>query len=153
MNCFKHDNSVLFLTYCDMKLFDSDNIWLNDMCVMCFLRCMSLQSSKIAVLDLMFFKDYHLQHGKTMRIICMITELNLIIVPSNHFYLFLFIRIEKKKFLVMQLDSLYLENITEEMSSLNEWFLCNDIVKNEKLELELFYSNEYNLQTDSFRCA
>ena len=32
-------------------------------------------------------------------------------------------------------------------------FLCNDIVKNEKLELELFYSNEYNLQTDSIRCA
>ena len=122
MNSFKHYVDVLFLTYCDMKLFDSDNIWLNVRIVMCFLRCMSLQSSKIAVLHLMFFKDYHLQHEKKMRILCMITKLNLIIVPSNNFYLFLFIRIEKKKFLVMQLDSLYLENITEEMSSLNEWF-------------------------------
>ena len=32
-------------------------------------------------------------------------------------------------------------------------FLCNDIVKNEKLELELSYSNEYNLQKNSIRCA
>ena len=53
----------------------------------------------------------------------------------------------------MQLDSLYSENRTEEMSSLNGWFLSNDISKNEKLELELFYSNDFNLQRDSNSCA
>ena len=53
----------------------------------------------------------------------MITELNLIIVPIStgvHFYLFLFIRIKKNNFLLMQLDSIYSENRTEEMSSLKE---------------------------------
>ena len=39
------------------------------------------------------------------------------------------------------------------MSFLNEWFLSNDIVINEKLELELFYLNEFNLQMDSNSCA
>ena len=39
------------------------------------------------------------------------------------------------------------------MSFLNEWFLSNDIVKNEKLELELYYSNDFNLQIDSISCA
>ena len=34
----------------------------------------------------------------------------------------------------MQLDSVYSENITEEMSSLKKWFLSNDRVKNEELE-------------------
>ena len=60
MNCFKHDDSVSFLTYSDMQLFDSDNIWLNDRIFMCFVRWMSLQLSKITVLDLMAFNDYHL---------------------------------------------------------------------------------------------
>ena len=86
----------------------------------------------------------------------MITELNLLILPistGNHFYLFLFIRNEKKKILLMQLDSLYSENRTEKMSSFKEWFLSNDIVKNEELELELFYSNEYKLQKDFISCA
>ena len=36
MNSFKHYVDVLFLTYHDMKLFDSDNIWLNDRIVICF---------------------------------------------------------------------------------------------------------------------
>ena len=53
----------------------------------------------------------------------------------------------------MQLDSLYSENRTEEMFLLNEWFLSNDIFKNEKLELKLFYSNDFNLQRDSISCA
>ena len=53
----------------------------------------------------------------------------------------------------MQLNSLYSENRIEEMSSLNEWFLSNDISKNEKLELELFYSNYFNLQSNSNSCA
>ena len=117
---------------------------------------MSLQSSKIAVMDLMAFKAYKLQDEKSERILDTITELNLIIVPIStglHFYLFLFIRIKEKKFFLMQLDSLYSENRTEEMPSLNEWFLSNDIVKNEKLELELFYSNEFNLQMDSNSCT
>ena len=39
------------------------------------------------------------------------------------------------------------------MSSLNEYVLSNDIVTNAKLEIELFYLNEYNLQTDSISCA
>ena len=39
------------------------------------------------------------------------------------------------------------------MSSLKEWFLSNDRVKNEELELEIFYSNEYNLETHSISCA
>ena len=89
----------------------------------------------------MAFKAYKLQDEKSERILDTITELNLIIVPIStglHFYLFLFIRIKEKKFFLMQLDSLYSENRTEEMPSLNEWFLSNDIVKNEKLELELF---------------
>ena len=53
----------------------------------------------------------------------------------------------------MQLDSIYSESRTEEMSSLKEWCLSNDYVKNEKNELEIFYSNRYNLQTDSISCA
>ena len=53
----------------------------------------------------------------------------------------------------MQLDFFYSENRTEEMSLLNEWVLSNDIVKTEKLELELFYSNEFNLQMDSNSCT
>ena len=53
----------------------------------------------------------------------------------------------------MQLDSLYLENRTEEMLLFNEWFLSNDIVKHEKFELELFYSNEFNLQMYYNSCA
>ena len=123
---------------------------------MCFLRWMSLQSSKIAILDLRAFKDYKLQDAKPKQMLDTITELNLIIVPIStgaHFYLFLFIRIKEKNFLLMQLDSLYSENRTEEMSSLNELFFSNDKVKNEKLELELFYSSEINLQRDSNSCA
>ena len=38
MNNFKHDDSVSFLTYGGMKLFDSNHIWLNDRIIMCFLR-------------------------------------------------------------------------------------------------------------------
>ena len=38
MNCFKHDNSFSFLTYGDIKSFDSETQWLNDRIVMCFLR-------------------------------------------------------------------------------------------------------------------
>ena len=117
---------------------------------------MSLQSSKIAILDLSAFKDYKLQDAKSKSILDTITELNLIIVPIStgaHFYLFLFIRIKEKNFLLMHLDSLPSQNGTEEMSFLNEWFLSNDIVKNEKLELELFYSNDFNLQMDSMSCA
>ena len=75
-----------------------------------FLRWTSLESSKIAVLDLMVFKDYKLQDAKTIKILDTITELNLILVPISiglHFYLFLFIRIKEKKFLLMQLNSLY----------------------------------------------
>ena len=53
----------------------------------------------------------------------------------------------------MQLDCIYSENRTKEMSSLKEWFLSNDRVKNEELELEIFYSNEYNFETDSISCA
>ena len=41
-------------------------------------------------------------------------------------------------FLLMQIDSLYTENRTKEMSSLKEWFSSNDSVKNEKFELEYF---------------
>ena len=41
-------------------------------------------------------------------------------------------------FLLMQIDSLYSENRTKEMSSLKEWFSSNDSVKNEKFELEYF---------------
>ena len=37
MNCIKHNDSISFLTYADMKLFDSDNIWSNDKVFMCFL--------------------------------------------------------------------------------------------------------------------
>ena len=58
MNSFKHNDSVSFLTYDGMKLFDSNHIWLNNTIIMCFLRWMSLQSSKIAVLDLMAFNYY-----------------------------------------------------------------------------------------------
>ena len=140
MNCFKHDDSVSFLTYGDIKFFDSKIQWLNDRIIMYFLRWISLQSSKIDALDLRAFKDYKLQDAKSKKILDTITELNLIIVPITtgaHVYLFLFIRIKEKKFLLMQLDSLYSKNRTEEMSSLNEWFLFNDIVKNEKIELEL----------------
>ena len=36
MNCFKHDDSVSFLTYGDIKLFDSKTQWLNDRIIMCF---------------------------------------------------------------------------------------------------------------------
>ena len=63
-------------------------------------------------MDLMAFKDYHSQ-DKKINFFSMITEINLIIVlifTGNHFYLYLFIRIEKKKFFLMQLDSLYSEN-------------------------------------------
>ena len=71
----------------------------------------------------------------------MITELNLIIVPistGRHFYLFLFIRIKKRKSLLMQFGSLYSENRTEEMALINEWFLSNDIVKNENMNFSYF---------------
>ena len=64
MNYFKHDDSVSFLTYADIKLFDSKTQWLNDRIDMCFLRWMSLQSIKIAVLDLRSFKVYKLQDAK-----------------------------------------------------------------------------------------
>ena len=56
----------------------------------------------------MAFKDYKLQDAKSKTILDTITELNLSIVPIStgaHFYLFLFIRIKEKKFLLMQLDS------------------------------------------------
>ena len=53
----------------------------------------------------------------------------------------------------MQLDSVYSENITEEMSSLKKWFLSNDRVKNEELEPQIFYSNEYELQKYCISCA
>ena len=59
---------------------------------MCFLRWMSLQSRKLAVLDLVAFKDYHLQDGKIIKILVMITELNLTIEPIStdiQFYLFI----------------------------------------------------------------
>ena len=49
----------------------------------------------------MIFNDYHLQDGKTMKILGMIIEPNLIIVPistGTYFYLFFFLRIKKKKF-------------------------------------------------------
>ena len=36
MNCFKHDYSVCFFTYTDMKLFDLDKQWLNDRFVIYF---------------------------------------------------------------------------------------------------------------------
>ena len=52
-----------------MKLLDSDNIWLKDKIVMWFLPWMSLQSSKIATLDLMAFKDYKLQDIKSKSIL------------------------------------------------------------------------------------
>ena len=81
MNCFKHDDSVIDLTYGDIKLFDSKTQWLNDRIIMCFLRWMSLQSSKIAVLNLRAFNDYKLQDAKSNLILDTITELNLIIVP------------------------------------------------------------------------
>ena len=86
----------------------------------------------------------------------MIIKPNLIIVPistGTHFYLFLFLRIKKKNFFLMQFDSACLENITEEMSSLKEWFLSNDRVKNEELEPQIFYSNEYELQKYCISCA
>ena len=38
----------------------------------------------------------------------------------------------------MQLDSIYLNNRIEEMSSLSEWFLSNDIVKNKNLNFSYF---------------
>ena len=41
---------------------------------------------------------------------------------GTHFNLFLFIRIKNKKFLLMQIDSFYSENRTEEMSSLKNGF-------------------------------
>ena len=110
MNCFIYDVSQIDLTYGDIKLFDSKTQWLNDNIIMCFLRWMSLQSSKIAVLDLRAFDDYKLQDAKPNLILDNITELNLIIVPifsGVHFYLFLFIRINEKGFLLMQLDSLH----------------------------------------------
>ena len=71
-----------------------------------------------------------------MKIIGIITVLNLIIVPistSTHFYLFLFIRIKKNNFYFVQLHSIYSDNRRKEMSSLKEWFLSNDRVKNEEL--------------------
>ena len=46
-----------------------------------FLRWMRLQSSKIAVLNLMAFKGYKLQDAKSKTILDTITKLNLIIVP------------------------------------------------------------------------
>ena len=36
MNCFKHDDSVCFLTYGNIKLFDKKKQWLNDRIVVCF---------------------------------------------------------------------------------------------------------------------
>ena len=86
----------------------------------------------------MAFNDYLLQDGKTKIIIGMITELNLIIVPistGTHFYLFFIHKNWKNKCLLMQLYSLYSENRIEEISSLKEWFLSNDRVKPEELEL------------------
>ena len=59
MNYFNHDDSVYVLTYGDMILFNSDNIWLKNRIVICFLRWISLQSSKITVLELMA-NDCHL---------------------------------------------------------------------------------------------
>ena len=59
MNYFNHDDSVYILTYGDMILFNSDNIWLKNRIVICFLRWISLQSSKITVLELMA-NDCHL---------------------------------------------------------------------------------------------
>ena len=91
MNCFKHDDSVSFLTYGDIKFFDSKIQWLNDRIIMYFLRWISLQSSKIDALDLRAFKDYKLQDAKSKTILDTITKLNLIIVPfytGLHFYLF-----------------------------------------------------------------
>ena len=38
MNCFKHDDSVFFLTYGVIKLFDLKTQWLNGRIIMCFLR-------------------------------------------------------------------------------------------------------------------
>ena len=156
MNCFIYDVSQIDLTYGDIKLFDSKTQWLNDNIIMCFLRWMSLQSSKIAVLDLRAFDDYKLQDAKSNLVLDNITELNLIIVPISsgvHFYLFLFIRINEKGFLLMQLDSLHSQERIEEMSFLKKWFLSNDIVINEKLELELFYLDDFDLQMDSNSCA
>ena len=59
MNSCNQNYSVALLTYGDMKLFESNDVWLNDRIVMCFLRLMSFISSKIALIDLMTFTDNH----------------------------------------------------------------------------------------------
>ena len=55
--------------------------------------------------------------------------------------------------MLIQLDSLPSQERIEEMSVLNKWFLSNDKVKNEKLELEFLFLSEFELQDDSNSCA
>ena len=71
-----------------------------------------------------------------MKILGIITALNLIIVPIStgiHFYLFLCIRIKKNNFHLVQLHSISSEKRRKGISTLKEWFLSNDRVKNEEL--------------------
>ena len=90
-------NTAISLNKVDIKKFDSD-VYMGDGVVYCFLRWMSLQSSKISVIDSSPIELNELKDGKAIKLREKISTQNLILIPiteNDHWIIYLFIRSSK----------------------------------------------------------
>ena len=105
----QNDTSIVELTYNDIKRFSKPCIWLCDNVIMRFLRWTSLQSYEKAVVDSLSYQKKKLDNRPSTVIRQSINSRHLIISPlcqHNFWYTFMFIRLELKKYMLIQLYSL-----------------------------------------------
>ena len=133
MMCLENEKLTVNLTHVDMDRFKEPHIWLCDSIIMCFLRWMSLQSKKIAVVDSLSHNsliwDKKLKQNvqnkwgdtPTSSIHKSINSYNLIIFPfceNYHWYAFMFIRLVDRNYILIQFDSMRKKPRTEQCKEL-----------------------------------
>ena len=150
-------NTAISLDKVDIKKFDSD-VYMGDGVVYCFFRWMSLQSSKITVIDSSPIELNELTDAKAIKLREKISTQNLILIPiakDGHWIIYLFIRSSEKSFMLILLDSLRLGLYSNCTKIVTKWFKSSEDVKGNDITLSLEYINlPHNIrQYDGHSCA
>ena len=157
MMCLENEKLTVNLTHVDMDRFKEPHIWLCDSIIMCFLRWMSLQSKKIAVVDSLSHNsliwDKKLKQNvqnkwgdtPTSSIHKSINSYNLIIFPfceNYHWYAFMFIRLVDRNYILIQFDSMRKKPLTEECKELIKWFESSNDCNKYSLKVSVFFPTD-----------